>query len=568
MKIYSQIKNSFLKVYVNGNIQTREEQYRFLKVFDGAYDEIEIFFSDVEFLPALLIDRLSSLIDCYTSQNVHIYTDKQVLSSYLVKLNIDNKKLQKTDTIVYASAKKDLQVLAIGGSAGSFERIKQIIAVIPYIKGLAIFIAQHIKDSVPSKLPEIYQKYTNNYNVLMPESDTIVETGNIYIAPPDCHMMIIGGYIYLTKEKPVNYSRPSISVLFSSLANVYKDTLLAILLCGYGLDGVDCLESLKKVNSTVIVEKPVECEAKSIPYGAIESGFYDYIFSLDDIIRYIKKFATVDSEITDQQLNNFFMLVKDTYDYDFIQYDKKSIKRSIKRNMKQLQTDDFDDFKNIVLSDFDSFKDLLTAISINVTHFFRNSDAFYYLREKVIPYLDSYHRIKVWCAGCATGQECYTLAIMFDELGLLDKIQIYATDFNSIVLEQAKNGIFSFESLKVDEIRYNEAGGTKNYRDYFTFYSGYMKVIDRLKEKVLFFSHNLTTDGVFNEFQLILCRNVLIYFDKDLQERVLKLFYDSLDMSGFLMLGDSEGLNYNNGDKFFTVNEAKYRIFKKRNTIK
>jgi chemotaxis protein methyltransferase CheR len=186
------------------------------------------------------------------------------------------------------------------------------------------------------------------------------------------------------------------------------------------------------------------------------------------------------------------------------------------------------------------------------------------VKNEVLPYLHSYHHIKIWCAGCATGEEPYSMAILLNDMGILNRCQIFATDFNPIIIEQAKNGLFPLESLKISEQNYKAAGGASSFRGNFSFYGQFMKIKDTLREKILFFNHNLTTDGVFNEFQLILCRNVLIYFDLKLQGSVLKLFNDSLDMSGFLVLGESENIRHNTGDLYFKPYDAKSRIFKKQ----
>ncbi|MCI4626434.1 MAG: hypothetical protein L3V56_10795 [Candidatus Magnetoovum sp. WYHC-5] len=566
MSVISRVKNNSLLVYVTGNLQLKEELTQFIRVTSDKFTSMDITFSDAECLPSKAIERLNELVEKHTKENINIYTVKGVLSNYLFKLNIENHNLRQKRSVVNCTSYKEIRALAIGGSSGSIERIKEIIRRLPYVKDLVIFIVQHVREDVPSKLPELYQTYTNFYNVVMPISGTLIQRETIYVAPPACHMVVVGEYIYLTKEKRVYYSRPSIDVLFRSLAIVYENELLAVLLCGYGRDGVDSLKELKRVHSTIIIEEPAECRAPDIPINAIDSGNYDHVLSVEGVVNYIRRCGGERNDISDDELNRFFVSIKETYGYDFTQYYFTSLKRCARRAMIKSQTNSFADYRDRVLNDTDAFKELMFEISINVTTFFRNPNSFRYLRENVIPYLDSYHHINIWCAGCSSGEECYTVAIILKEAGLLHRAHIYATDFNPVVVEQAKNGFYSLENRKINETHYRESGGTGKFKEYFTFYNGYMQVDDELKERVLFFTHNLTTDGVFNEFQLILCRNVLIYFNNTLQDSVLKLFNESLDMSGFLMLGDSESLNNkNNGDKYYIVHNSKYRIFKKRN---
>ncbi|MEI7662852.1 MAG: CheR family methyltransferase [Bacteroidota bacterium] len=198
---------------------------------------------------------------------------------------------------------------------------------------------------------------------------------------------------------------------------------------------------------------------------------------------------------------------------------------------------------------------------MNVTEFFRNPLTFLAVREKVLTYLDSFPHIKIWSAGCSTGQEAVTLTILLDELGILHKSQIYASDINPFVVEEAQNGLYSLEMIENSRANYKLSGGTGDFDNYFTIKDGYAQIKDYLKDKILFFQHSLLNKGAFNEFHLVLCRNVLIYFDQNLQNSVLDLFFRSLDMNGFLVLGESESItSYPIG---FQIFDKTNKIFKK-----
>ena len=215
-----------------------------------------------------------------------------------------------------------------------------------------------------------------------------------------------------------------------------------------------------------------------------------------------------------------------------------------------------------VLYDVSFFESLLLDFSINVTEMFRDPSFYRALRQEVIPVLRTYPYIKIWHAGCATGEEVYSMAILLKEEGLYERSQIYATDFNQVVLQKAKEGIFPIENIKEYTVNYQKAEGKESFSAYYTAKYDSVIINQALKKNILFADHNLVTDGVFGEMNLILCRNVLIYFDKTLQNRVIGLFYDSLCRNGFLCLGSKESLmfsDYNSGFEHVVKEEKIYR---------
>ena len=204
------------------------------------------------------------------------------------------------------------------------------------------------------------------------------------------------------------------------------------------------------------------------------------------------------------------------------------------------------------------------GLSVNVTKFFRNPEVFRELKDKVFPYLNSFASIKIWCAGCSTGEEVYSLAILLDESGILNKTQIYATDINPYVVEEAKNGLYSKKILPDLTSKHTLSGGIEKLDKYFEFDYNYIKIKDYLKKNILFFQHSIVGSGILNEFQIIFCRNVLIYMNYKLQEKTLELFNNSLDISGFLVLGEKEDISINNGKKYFSEYDKKAKIYKRK----
>jgi chemotaxis protein methyltransferase CheR len=248
-------------------------------------------------------------------------------------------------------------------------------------------------------------------------------------------------------------------------------------------------------------------------------------------------------EISNSELKLFLSAINEKYGYNYLQYEKESIKRRIRHGMNDLSVQSFNRFKEMVLNDEDMFEFLFLEFSINVTDFFRDPEMYKVVRDDILPYLESFPHLKIWSAGCSTGLEPYSLAINLEETGLLRKTQIYASDINPYVVEEAKNGILPAAFLDKAEKNYRTAGGTRNLAEYFQSSGGLVRLREAYLNKILFFQHSLLNQGSFHEFQLILCRNVLIYFDKELQKQVLKLFAQSLDLNGFLVLGKNEAFS-------------------------
>jgi len=232
------------------------------------------------------------------------------------------------------------------------------------------------------------------------------------------------------------------------------------------------------------------------------------------------------------------------YGYDFRDYSRASVKRRILHRLNLSRLTNLSEMQHRVLYDLEFFERLLLDLSINVTEMFRDPSFYQALRKEVIPILKTYPFIKVWHAGCATGEEAYSMAILLKEEGLYERAQIYATDFNDVVLQKAKEGIYPVENIKEYTSNYQRSGGKDSFVDYYTAKHNSIIMDRSLKKNIVFANHNLETDGVFGEMNLILCRNVLIYFNKDLQNRVLKLFYDSLGRHGILCLGSKENIRF------------------------
>jgi len=252
------------------------------------------------------------------------------------------------------------------------------------------------------------------------------------------------------------------------------------------------------------------------------------------------------------------------YGYDFREYGKAHARRRILHRLGLTGFQSISELQHQVLKDESLFHILLQDLSINTTEMFRDPEFFLELREQVIPVLKTYPFLKIWHAGCSTGEEVYSMAVILQEEGLLNRSQIYATDFNPVVLKAAREGIYPARLMKDYTTNYMKSGGKHSFSDYYSARYDSAILKKSLKENLVFADHNLVTDGVFGEMNLVMCRNTLIYFNKGLQNRAIGLFSDSLIPGGFLCLGSKENLTFSSHRDSFTPVVAKWRIFRKK----
>lgn len=249
--------------------------------------------------------------------------------------------------------------------------------------------------------------------------------------------------------------------------------------------------------------------------------------------------------------------------FDFRQYNRSSIARRIYNRMKINSIPTISQMIEKVVHEEGFLEQLLNDFSINVTEMFRNPSFFKAFREKVIPQIREYPEIRIWHAGCATGEEVFSMAILLEEEGLIDKAVIYATDMNEHVLEKAKQGAFPIHRMQAYTKNYMLAGGIHAFSEYYETDYQFAYFRPSLLKNIIFAQHNLVTDQSFNEFHVIICRNVLIYFSPELQSQVHHLFYDSISKNGFLGLGDKETLRFEEIIAKYKEVVGKERIYQK-----
>lgn len=267
--------------------------------------------------------------------------------------------------------------------------------------------------------------------------------------------------------------------------------------------------------------------------------------------------------VKDEEIKLLLNDLLEMYGYDFSEYSYASLKRRIDRLVLVDKFPSFAELRYKLRGDKEYLDRFVEQITVNVTEMFRDPSFYHAVREKVLPELATSPFIRIWHAGCSTGEEVYSMAIMLQEAGLLHRSLLYATDLNPLVLDKARKGIFSLEPMKQYSENYIRSGGTKDFSAYYTAGYGRAKFDDALTKRMVFATHNLVSDHSFNRFHFVVCRNVLIYFNRELQDRVLRLFDDSLEPLGFLGLGSKETLRFTGVAGDFKAVDHKEKIWRK-----
>lgn len=273
--------------------------------------------------------------------------------------------------------------------------------------------------------------------------------------------------------------------------------------------------------------------------------------------------AVQDSNAEKIEIELLLTGIQRRYGYDFFHYSQASLRRRLCRARDYAGFSRFSELLDSLLHDERCFDEFLKHMSITVTEMFRDPGFYAAVREKIVPVLKTFPFVKIWHAGCATGEEVYSMAILLEEEGFLDRTRLYATDFNKHALDTAQEGVYPKKHLDSYATNYRAGGGKGNFTDYYNQGYDLAKIKDRFKERITFSYHNLVTDGAFGEMNLICCRNVMIYFDKYLQDQVLWKFVGGLRHGGFLCLGNRETLNFTKVKPLFEATDSKQRIYKK-----
>ncbi len=270
-----------------------------------------------------------------------------------------------------------------------------------------------------------------------------------------------------------------------------------------------------------------------------------------------------DIELEQIEVDLFVQALKRRHGFDFSQYAPASLTRRVRQLVQVHRCASITEMTARLLHDADFITLVVQGLSVPVSEMFRDPPVFNALREQVLPLLASYPRINIWQAGCANGQEVYSLAILLEEAGLYERSHIFATDFNPQALKRAHEGIYPAKDAQLWSRNYMESGGHHSLASYYSARYDFIRLHERLRHNITFTNHNLVTDKMFCEAHLVLCRNVLIYFSNPLQNRTLALFRDSLVRGGYLCLGLRESLDFAPVAADFTAVDAKLRLYRR-----
>ena len=265
----------------------------------------------------------------------------------------------------------------------------------------------------------------------------------------------------------------------------------------------------------------------------------------------------------DYEIDLLSEVLRVRYGYDFRNYSRASFKRRVLRAVSEGGLDNISALIPQVIHEPQFSHSLVEALTVQVTEMFRDPVVFRYLREEIVPILKTWPFVKIWIAGCSSGEEVYSLAILLQEEGIYDRVRLFATDINRQALRAAKEGIYSVDNLHAYQENYVQAGGKQAFRRYFTESYQFGRMDESLRKNIVFSRHNLAVDSVFSEMHLILCRNVMIYFDRLLQDKVFDLFHQSLATSGMLCIGSKESMQFSKIADRYSVMSDKACVYQR-----
>jgi len=400
-----------------------------------------------------------------------------------------------------------------------------------------------------------------------------VEPNNIYLTPPNKNVAIINGRLYLVEPIKNNGINLPIDYFFKSMSQFLKEKAICIILSGTASDGTQGLKVVKEQGGMAMVQSPESAKYDGMPRSAISTGLVDFILPVEKmpaaILKYIQtpyiggiRRAIVTNHQYPEYIPKVFAHIQAATGHDFSQYKQNSIRRRIERRMAVHQIDNISDYEKYISNTPVEIEILFKDILIGVTNFFRNAEAFKFLRLKAVPELlesrDNNSQLRIWVVGCSTGEEAYSIAILFLEaMNKLKKhlnIQIYATDIDPQAIDYARAGIYP-ESIAADLSK-------KRLNQYFLKENNYYKVKKQVREMIIFAIQDIIKDPPFSKMDLISCRNLLIYMDNELHKKVLSLFHYALNEEGLLFLGPSETIGDFN-DLFQSLS-SKWKIYKHR----
>jgi two-component system, chemotaxis family, CheB/CheR fusion protein len=469
------------------------------------------------------------------------------------------------------SNKISFPIVGIGASAGGLEALELFFGNVPENCGLAFVVIQHLDPNHVGIMPELLQR-TTGMKVLQVTDHLRVQANHVYVIPPNKSMSILNGCLHLFEPVELRGLRLPVDYFFRSLAQDQHEKSIGVILSGMGSDGSLGLKAIKEKNGIVAVQDPSTAKFDGMPQSAVNSVIVDILAAATELpaklISFLKlspslvQKATIDDKSI-SNLEKIVILLRAQTGHDFSLYKKNTLFRRIERRMSVHQIDKIANYVRFLQENPKELDVLFKELLIGVTNFFRDAAVWKKLKEKVIPdlfdELPNGHILRAWITACSTGEEAYSLAIVFREAYEKIKhdktftLQIFATDIDSDAIEIARKGLFS-ENIAADV-------SPERLSQFFMKEENGFRVNTAIREMVVFAPHDVIKDPPFTKLDLLSCRNLLIYLESELQKKLMNLFHYSLNAGGVMVLGSAENENSQNNQ--FVPLDAKLKIYKR-----
>ncbi len=471
------------------------------------------------------------------------------------------------------AVKEEFPIVGIGASAGGLEALEQFFSHMPNNSGMAFVVIQHLDPTHKGIMPELLQRLTN-MKVVSVTDRLKVQANTVYVIPSNRNMSILNGVLHLFEPVKTRGLRLPIDFFFRSLADDKQDKSIGIILSGMGSDGSIGLKAIKEKGGMVLVQDPRSAKFDGMPRSAIDTVLVDIVASADELPqRLISSSGSeaaklkIEYEGKDKtSLEKIIILLRTQTNQDFSLYKKSSMYRRIERRMNVLKIAKIAYYVRYIQENPAEAKILFKELLIGVTSFFRDPAVWEKMKDHILPELlkrlPNRHTLRVWIPGCSTGEEAFSLAIIFKEV--LDKfkqqksisLQIFATDIDADAVEQARKGIFP-ANIAADVI-------PSRLNKYFTKTGDGYRINTSIRETIVFATQNVVNDPPFTNLDILVCRNLLIYMEGELQKNLLALFHYSLKQDGIMILGSAETAGTHN--TLFMPVDPKLRMYRRTST--